>query len=334
MYWPGAQENARRTVNKIIADRAMGILVVTGIGSSSCPLEDLKPTLDSITLNEMQLGPEEQFFIHAKGIPMRAPRQAWGIQAFLVDGSQCQPTGDEAFIRRIEAVPMRVMFEEKSEPTKSVDVLSHSEIDQVVVYMRMDMHDRVAAGRERAQAKSLHWWNNRELVTGKFGKDEFVARVIDHLADQYDGPIGSDPPTWSFSRVGDGFGKFQPVAQNLRRFSVGTAAHVDEQGISDEKMSDVDAQEAYTAVKLVVSIPRLAAEEAKENPKVAELKNRLIGAYPRLFSGVANKNPPESREVWYGQDQAETKPENLSSPGISTPRRTSGSDEEVLDGIS
>ena len=59
MYWHGAQEDTRRTVNKIIADRAMGILVVTGIRSSPCPLEDLKPTLDSITLNEMQFGPEE-----------------------------------------------------------------------------------------------------------------------------------------------------------------------------------------------------------------------------------------------------------------------------------
>ena len=37
MYWHGAQEDTRRTVNKIIADRAMGILVVTGIGSSPCP---------------------------------------------------------------------------------------------------------------------------------------------------------------------------------------------------------------------------------------------------------------------------------------------------------
>ena len=42
MYWHGAQEDTRRTVNKIIADGAMGILVVTGTGSSPCPLEDLK----------------------------------------------------------------------------------------------------------------------------------------------------------------------------------------------------------------------------------------------------------------------------------------------------
>ena len=46
-------------------------------------------------------------------------------------------------------------------------------------------------------------------------------------------------------------------------------------------------------MRLVVSIPKQAAEEGQENPKVAELKERLINAYPRLFSGVANKNPPD-----------------------------------------
>ena len=46
MYWHLAQEDSRRTVNKIIADGAIRILVLTGIGSSPCPLEDLKPTLD------------------------------------------------------------------------------------------------------------------------------------------------------------------------------------------------------------------------------------------------------------------------------------------------
>ena len=83
MYWHGVQEDTRRTVNTIIADRAMGILVVTGIGSSPCPLEDLKPTLDSITLNEMQFGPEEQLFINAKGIPMPAPGTSMEYQGFL-----------------------------------------------------------------------------------------------------------------------------------------------------------------------------------------------------------------------------------------------------------
>ena len=74
---------------------------------------------------------------------------------------------------------------------------------------------------------------------------------------------------------------------------MGIATHDDEDGISDEEKSESDPEEAYTAVRSVVSIPKQAAEEAQENPKVAELKERLIHAYPRLFSGVANKNPPD-----------------------------------------
>ena len=249
-------------------------LVVTGIGSIPCPLEDLQPTLDSITLNERHFGPGEQLFVNAKGISMTASGQAWSAKAFLVDGSKCRTTGDEAFIRRVEALPMRVMFEEKSDPTETVDVLSHSEIDLIVAYMRMGMHERVAARKERARAKSQHWWDDLELVTGKFEEDEFVARVMDHLANQYDGAIGSDPRTWGFARFGDKFDELQPSGRNFRKLSVGTAALVDEQGILDKEMSDVDPQEAYTAVKSVVSIPRQAAAEAKENPKVAELKDR------------------------------------------------------------
>ena len=306
MYWHGAQEDTRRTVNKMIADRAMAVLVVTGRGSSPCPLEDLIPTLNSITLNYMQFEPQEQLFIDAKGIPMPAAEQAWSTKAFLVDGSQCQPTGDEAFITRVEAVPMRVMFEEKSDPTVSVEVLSHPEIDRVVAYMRIGMHDRVAARRGRAQAKSPNWWDHLELVTGKFDKDEFVARVMVHSADQYDGLIGSDRPAWGFPRVADKFDEFQPVVRNFQRLSVGTAAHVDEQGISDEEITDVDPQEAYTAVKSVIPIPRQVAEEAKQDRKVAELRDRLIEAYSRLYSGVANRNPPDRGK--YGTAKIKLKP--------------------------
>ena len=120
-----------------------------------------------------------------------------------------------------------------------------------------------------------------------------MARVMDHIADQYDGPVGSDPPTWDFPRMGADSDSHQPEAANFRRLSVGSAPHDDEDGISDEEKSESDQEEAYTAVRSVVSIPKQAAEEAQENPKVAELKERLINAYPRLFSGVANKNPPD-----------------------------------------
>ena len=296
MYWHGSLENTRRTVEKIVAEWAKGILVITGIGSGPCPLEGLKSTLDSITLNEMSFGPEEELFIDAKGLSMPSPGQAWGTKAFLVDGAQAQPTGDEAFIRRVEAVPMRVMFEPKEgtdQPMDGIDVLSHAEIDQVVNYMRMEMHDQVAVKKRRAMVTSPHWWDDKMLVTGKYEKDEFVASVMDHIADQFDGPVGSDTPTWDFPRMGAGSDKNSADAANFRRLLVGSAPHDDDDGISDEEKSDSDLEEAYTAVRLVVSIPKQAAEEAQENPKVAELKERLINAYPRLFSGVANKNTPD-----------------------------------------
>ena len=224
MYWHGSLKNTRRTVEKIIADRAKGILVITGIGSTPCPLEGLKSTLDSITLNEISFGQEEELFIDAKGLSMLSPGKAWG----WVDGAQTQPTSDEAFIRRVEAVPMRVMFEPKEEtdqPIDGIDVLSHAEIDHVVKYMRMGMHDRMAAKKGRAMVTSPHWWDDKMLVTGKYEKDEFVARVMDHIADQYDSPVGSDPPTWDFPRMGAGSDENQADAANFRRVSVGSAPH-------------------------------------------------------------------------------------------------------------
>ena len=216
MYWHGSLDNTRRTVEKIVADRAKGILVITGIGSTPCPLEGLKSTLDSITLNEMSFGPEGELFIDAKGVSMPSPGQAWGTKAFLVDGAQAQPTGDEAFIRRVEAVPMRVMFEPRDgtdQPVDGIHILSHSDIEDVVNYMRMGMHDRVAAKKRRAMVTSPHWWDDKMLVTGKYEKDEFVARVMDHIADQHDGPLGSDPPTWDFPRMGVKATRTTPMPQ-------------------------------------------------------------------------------------------------------------------------
>ena len=209
MYWHGSLKK-KSTVEIIVADRAKGILVITGIGSTPCPLEGLKSTLDSITLNEMSFGPEEELFIDAKGLSMPSPGQAWGTKAFLVNGAQAQPTGDEAFIRRFEAVPMRVMFQPKEgtdQPMDGIDVLSHAEIDHTVNYMRLGMHDRVAAKKGRAMVTSPQCWHDKILLTGKYEKDEFMARVMDHIADQYDGPVGSDPPTWDFPEMGAGSDK-------------------------------------------------------------------------------------------------------------------------------
>ena len=156
-----------------------------------------------------------------QGLINALPGSSVAYQGFrgLVDGAQAQPTDDEAFIRRVEAVPMRVMFEPKEgtdQPKDGIDVLSHAEIDHVVNYMRMGMHDRVAAKKRRDMVTSPHWWDDKMLVTGKYKKDEFVARVMDHIADPYDGPVKSDPPTWYFPRMGAGSDK-NSAAADFRR---------------------------------------------------------------------------------------------------------------------
>ena len=70
---------------------------------------------------------------------------------------------------------MKVMFEPREgtdQPIDGIDVLSHAEMDDVVNYMRMGMHDRVAANKRRAMVTSPHWWDDKMLVTGKYEKDE------------------------------------------------------------------------------------------------------------------------------------------------------------------
>ena len=59
---------------------------------------------------------------------MPALGQTWSMKAFLVDGSQCQATGDEPFIGRVGAVPMRVIFEEEGDPSEEAEALFHSEM--------------------------------------------------------------------------------------------------------------------------------------------------------------------------------------------------------------
>ena len=76
-------------------------------------------------------------------------------------------------------MPMRVMFEENNDPKVEVKTLSFDEIDRVVHYMKDAMHDRVAVKQARSRVKSPHWWDDQVLITGKFTKNEFVARVMD-----------------------------------------------------------------------------------------------------------------------------------------------------------
>ena len=326
MYWHGSLDNTRRTVEKIVADRAKRILVITGIGSTPYPLEGLKSTLDCITLNEMSFGPEEELFIDAKGVSMPFPGQAWGTKAFLVDGAQAQPTGDEAFIRRVEAVPMKVMFEPKEgkdQPVDGIDILSHSEIDNVVNYMRMGMHDRVAAKKRRAMVTSPHWWDDKMLVTGKYEKDEFLARVLDHIADQYDGPVGSDPPTWYFSEMGADSDKNQPDAANFRRSSVGSAPHDDEDGISDEEKSDSDPEEAYRRLHPPKTTEKAdfhgVGPETRLSPDAATPGLQALHSDVDAAGAHAVESGAHGRQEWQRHFPAHDGGPTRSSPGLCRP---------------
>ena len=119
--------------------------------------------------------------------------------AYYVDRAQCHPTRDEALIWRIQAVPINVMFKESNDPKVRFTTLLFDEIDRVVHYMKDVMHDRVAAKQARSRVKSRHWWDDQNLITEKFTKNEFVARVMDNMADQ-DELVGSNPATWNFPR--------------------------------------------------------------------------------------------------------------------------------------
>ena len=297
LYVHGAKRDSERIVNKIIADRAKGVLVLTGLGSGAARCEVLRSKNDSIPLNEFVFAPDEEIFMDATGTSLPSSGQAWSTHTYYVDGAQCHPAGDEALIRRIQGVPMRVMFVESNDPKVEVKTLSFDEIDCVVHYMKDGMHDRVAVKQARSRAKSPPWWDDQILITGKFTKNEFVARVMGHMADQ-DEPVGPNQPTWNFPRSGIGSKTNTPFnIQEIRELYAGLQTHDAEEGMTDEEMSESDPEESYTAIRSVVTVPTAWAQEARTNPRVDELRERLVKDYPRLFSGVANKNRPDRGQL-------------------------------------
>ena len=83
MYWHGSLENTRRTVEKIVADKAKGILVITGIGSTPCPLEGLKSTLEIITLKRDVIRARGGVVHRRQGFINALTRSSVGYQGFL-----------------------------------------------------------------------------------------------------------------------------------------------------------------------------------------------------------------------------------------------------------
>ena len=87
------------------------------------------------------------------------------------------------------------------------------------------MHDRMAAKLARGRVTCLHWWDDHNWIKGKFTKNEFVARVMDHMADP-DKPLGSSPPTWNFPHLAIGSKPSTPFnIQEFRKLSAGVQTH-------------------------------------------------------------------------------------------------------------
>ena len=111
------------------------------------------------------------------------------------------------------------------------------------------MHARVAAKQARSRVKSPHWWDNQNLIMGKFTKNKFVARLMDHMANQ-DEPVDSNPPTWNSPRSGIGSKPDTPFnIREVRKLSAGLQTHDVQEGMTDEEMSEGDPEGSYTAIR-------------------------------------------------------------------------------------
>ena len=63
LYVRGAQPDSEQIVNKIIADRAKGVLVLTGLASGHVRCEVLRSKIDSIALNEFVFARDEEILM-------------------------------------------------------------------------------------------------------------------------------------------------------------------------------------------------------------------------------------------------------------------------------
>ena len=132
---------------------------------------------------------------------------------------------------------MQVMFGESNDPKVEVTTLSFDEINRVVHYMREGTHDRVAAKQARSLVKSPCWWDDQNVITGEFTKNEFVTRLMEDMADK-DEPVGSNSPTWNYPGLGIGSKPDTPFnIQKVRKISAGLQTHDVEEGMTDEEMS-------------------------------------------------------------------------------------------------
>ena len=81
LYVHGAQRDSERIVNKIIADRAKGVLVLTGLSSGEARGEVLRYKIDSIALAEFVFAPNEEIFMDTMRTSLPSPGHAWSTHS-------------------------------------------------------------------------------------------------------------------------------------------------------------------------------------------------------------------------------------------------------------
>ena len=86
-------------MNKIFADGARRVLVVTELDSENARGEGLRSKMDSIALNEFVFAPEKGILVDARETSLPPSGRAWSTHSYYVDGAQSNPTSDEALIQ-------------------------------------------------------------------------------------------------------------------------------------------------------------------------------------------------------------------------------------------
>ena len=264
-----------RAVAKIRNDRSKAVLVVPMGCTEEESTRHWVLSLTNMTLNKVVLRAGESVYQDAKGQPM--PPQRWPTEFHYVDGGLGQAdTTDFVCVNGIIAVsPVDI--------GESEDLLTEEELDLVQGYMDQPFHDwgnqREGKGEDKAR------WEVDSIVSGSYGGNTFVKRVLDHMSSQ-DEPIGGNPPTYgNLFRGKTRNGPLCHLGRQPERFCGGTPR-----------------------VSSVVQVPGKAKVESDECPKIQALRARLRQKYGDTFFSGKPVFPPPVRGP-YGKAEIRLKPD-------------------------
>ena len=138
-------------------------------------------------------------------------------------------------------------------PAMAQDALSPDELDVLCAYMSSPMHLGILS--KGPPAKSC--WEDLVLRTGRFAKNEFVASVLEHWADQEE-PAWPIPPTWGdLYRPTQPQHQPQPAAKGRQNFQDGVMTRKGD-GRETWEPDAGTPESRQEAVSSVVNVPKEA----------------------------------------------------------------------------